>query len=474
MNTGRQDQYEPVDASPVKSFFVTMLTRDIRLEEAILDLLDNCVDGILRSKKRNSGNKPFEGFRAEIVFKKDSFMISDNCGGIPWKLHKYAFRMGRASDRPADPAGTVGVYGIGLKRAIFKMGKDCLISTQNGQHRYDVEIKPEWIGDEKAWAIPVRPARKPMKQDGTTIIIGGLYSQIAARFSEDSKAFTTHLTRMVATHYAFIIDKGFDVKINGDLVRPLPTRLIFAKAPRGKKDPIIRPFIFQTKTNDGVEVFLTVGFTRPIPSQDEITSEQEEKRYSSLEAGWTILCNDRAVLYCDRTEMTGWGEAGIPRYHTQFIAISGVVEFRADDASKLPTTTTKRGIDASSSLYLQVKNKMREGMRIFTDYTNKWKGRAEESKRHIEQGTSLSIEDIKTEAKSLSFAPVKQSIPQGKQFKPMLPLPKKLESRKRRISFVKDVDDVKIVADYLFRDKNADPSDVGAKCFDLMVKEARK
>ena len=67
-----------------------------------------------------------------------------------------------------------------------------------------------------------------------------------------------------------------------------------------------------------------------------------------MDAGWTIICNDRAVLYCDRTELTGWGEAGVPRYHTQFIAISGIVEFQSNDPAKLPTTTTKRGIDASS------------------------------------------------------------------------------------------------------------------------------
>ena len=39
---------DKVDASPVKSFFVQMLTRDIELSDAILDLLDNCIDGILR------------------------------------------------------------------------------------------------------------------------------------------------------------------------------------------------------------------------------------------------------------------------------------------------------------------------------------------------------------------------------------------------------------------------------------------
>src|SRR6266851_2789789 len=91
-------RYGPVDATPVKSFFVHMLTRDIRLEDAILDLLDNCVDGVLRSKaaKPTKEKKPsYKEFGAEIEFEKDSFTISDNCGGIPWSLHEYAFRMGR-------------------------------------------------------------------------------------------------------------------------------------------------------------------------------------------------------------------------------------------------------------------------------------------------------------------------------------------------------------------------------------------
>jgi len=450
-----------------------MLTRDISLEDAILDLLDNCVDGILRSKIKQRGAKPYKGYKAEIEFNKHTFMIRDNCGGIPWNLHDYAFRMGPASGRPTVTPGTVGIYGIGLKRAIFKMGRDCLISTQNGEHRYEVEIKPEWIDDdetENAWKIPVKPAKRSMKEDGTTIVIGDLYPGIAVRFNEDIKSFQSELYRMVATHYAYIIDKGFEVVINGDSVQPRPTRLIFSS---DKKTPNVQPFVFKTKTEDGVEVFLTVGFTRPIPSQDEINSEQVEKRYSTHDAGWTILCNDRAVLYCDRTELTGWGEAGVPRYHTQFIAISGVVEFRGD-ASKLPTTTTKRGIDASSQLYLQVKNKMREGMQIFTNYTNKWKGQADEAKKHILRGKPLSIEEIKEETEKLTFTTTKQTALPGKQYKPLLPLPKKLESQQRRISFTKNIDDIKNVSDYLFQDETVDPSVVGEKCFDLILNEARK
>ena len=43
-----------INAGPTKRFFVEMLTRDIELADAILDLLDNCVDGIVRDLIRKN------------------------------------------------------------------------------------------------------------------------------------------------------------------------------------------------------------------------------------------------------------------------------------------------------------------------------------------------------------------------------------------------------------------------------------
>jgi histidine kinase/DNA gyrase B/HSP90-like ATPase len=479
MAAEKQNPYVSVPAAPLKSLFVYMLTRDIRLEDAILDLLDNCVDGILRSKADKSTKDkkpalPYSGFWAEIKFDKTSFSIADNCGGIPWSLHEYAFRMGRDPHRPPDAPGTVGAYGVGMKRAIFKLGTQCLITTKNAADAYEVDIPAGWMDDEKNWNFPAMPAERPMSHEGTTLVVGSLHPWIADRFSADAKDFQSKLERMVATHYAFIVHKGFNVRINGVVVKPRPTKLLFTHPTRRSTANAkeIQPFLFKAKTSEGVEIFLAVGFTRAIPSLDQVESEQAEKRYSSEDAGWTIICNDRAVVYCDRTELTGWGEAGVPRYHTQFIAISGVVEFKGD-ASKLPTTTTKRDVDASSPLYLQVKNKMREGMRIFTDYTNKWKTRADESRDHMKSGTPLSLEEIKIESARLKFIPTTTTVPPGEQYKPRLPMPKKLESRKRRISFVKTIEEVQIVAEHLFDEPDRDPSEVGETCFDMFLKEAR-
>jgi hypothetical protein len=459
-------KYEDVTAAPAKSFFVSMLTRDIELEDAILDLLDNCVDGILRSGKTES-DKPYHGFWAEIGLKPDLFSLSDNCGGIPWSFHKYAFMMGRPHDYEPTVTGNLGVYGIGMKRAIFKIGRYCLISTRSGKDEYEIEIPKKWFEDESDWDLHVKATRTSMKEEGTTILVGNLNPGIAEQFAEGAESFKSRLEQMIAKNYAYIIEKGFEVKINGNPIKPRTTKIVFDN----REETSIRPYIFKSSSN-GLDVFLTVGFTRPIPSQNEILDEQESTRYSSVDAGWTVLCNDRAVLYADKTEMTGWGEAGVPRYHTQFIAISGIVEFRSDDARKLPTTTTKRGIDASSPVYLQIKNKMREGMRIFTDYTNRWKTREDESKKQIQKGVRLSLAEIKSTSTKIQFNATTRTIPPGEQYKPKLPLPPVIEPARRRISFVKDIYKIKRVAEFL-GDSDLEPSEVGEKCFDTVYEEVR-
>ena len=76
----------------------TVLREDVdpghRTQDAILDLLDNCVDGILRrplrhSKSRSRKTRPYEGAsRARIDARPDHFEIVDNCGGIDRQIAK--------------------------------------------------------------------------------------------------------------------------------------------------------------------------------------------------------------------------------------------------------------------------------------------------------------------------------------------------------------------------------------------------
>lgn len=470
---GTQQSFEPVSARPVKAFFVTMFTRDIPLADAILDLLDNCVDGVLRAKGKAVDS--YKGYYAEITFDASHFMIHDNCGGIPWALRNYAFRLGAPPDQPRQDLPTVGVYGVGMKRAIFKMGRHCFITTKNRGDEYEIEITPEWLDDEQQWNLPLRAASHPLKEAGTTILISELYDGISKTFGDGGAAFHAELFRRVAEQYAFIISKGFEVRINTLSVDPRPTKLAFRKPEaRRRASDEIAPFVYRTRV-DGVAVFLAIGLTRAIPTAEEIADEDSggQGRYKSLAAGWTVVCNDRAVIYCDRTELTGWGEDDIPRYHTQFIAISGIVEFRSADASKLPTTTTKRGIDAASPLYLQVKNKMREGLKLFTTYTYWWKGRESEARGMVDKVPTLSFSELKSRVSELPMRTVTR-VPGGEQFKPKLPRPRAHDKKTTRISFERPLVEVRAVAGYLFKDSEVRPSKVGEECFKTVLREARR
>jgi hypothetical protein len=472
MNTQNTPDKVTVSAAPVKRFFVEMLTRDIAVEDAIMDLLDNCVDGAIRSSKTvDNLDKPYHGYHVEIVVKPDSFEITDNCGGIPVSERNRAFRMGRPPYETAPAIDVerplVGVYGIGMKRAVFKMGNEIEIVTQNGKDAYRVPITSTWLNDQTDWDLDVLPVEKPLAADGTVISIRSLHESITTLFS--SVGFIDLLRKKIRHHYAIIIQKGLIVSVNTVDILPDSIQLRFSNPVEGQQR--IAPYVFTTDTN-GVFVFVTVGLRDPIMDQDEDDQDQESPRFSSHRAGWTIICNDRVVLYCNTDEQTGWGTGGVPRYHTQFIAISGVVEFKGDAAS-LPTTTTKRGLDFSSAFYQQVLNFMREGVLIFTKFTNDWKSREEEAKSRIDSVQAVTYEELKQKtltSHSVPLRAVSQSPLGGQRFKPILPKPE-TDSPDVRLSYFREKIKMQELAERLIPDledvKVKDvPKKVGEATFD--------
>lgn len=458
-----------VEAFPAKAFFVKMLTRDIDLEDAIMDLIDNCVDGILRTKW-SSGvpegiSNPYQGFYAKVNITEDSFSIEDNCGGIPKDVaEEYAFRMGRVNQRDKD-LPTVGVYGIGMKRALFKMGRHSTVFSKTSDCSFKVTIDSDWLDNDHAWQLPMELMDQTQKnENGTIIRVTELYEMISEQFSK--KQFISKLITLVQQHYSFIIQKGFLITINDSEIKPKTMKLLVEE--NFEKD-VLAPYIYKAEM-DGVTVNLHVGFYRRIPNQEEIDDEQVA-RSSKEEAGWTIICNDRVVLYKDKSILTGWGEANVPHYHTQFIGIAGVVIFKAEDAEKLPITTTKRGIDASSQIYLRVKNRMREGLKLFTDYTNKWKKETAKEKELTVEAKPRNIHEFEEIIPSERWTKVPNTSFNEMRFIPKLPKPSEVNPNKY-IRFSRTQSELRIVSEYLFDTSDVSPSEVGEKCFEKILKEA--
>src|SRR5690554_6756917 len=116
-----------VQSGPTKDFFISMITRDISLTDAIIELIDNCIDGVKRQ-----GKEDFDNYTIDIELNSNFFSIKDNCGGIDINIaREYAFKFGRPKEANKDEnrAETTGTFGIGMKRALFKMGSHFFIES---------------------------------------------------------------------------------------------------------------------------------------------------------------------------------------------------------------------------------------------------------------------------------------------------------------------------------------------------------
>lgn len=367
-------------ANPAKAFFIDMLTRDISLEDAILDLLDNCVDGALRASEGTKDKKKFSGFHADITLSSNRFAITDNCGGIPSEKLEYAFMHGRPPGHGDKGIATVGIYGIGMKRAIYKLGDEATVATKCKNLVCEIPFSKPWMSND-SWTLPLQGTRQQFQSDGTIVEVTSLRTEVKQAFGLGLRDFETRLRELIGEHYAYIIGDGFSVTINKKKVKGKPIDLSFQDIESNQT--VMQPYFWQLETG-GVRVFLAVGFYAEPPSKSEIDEEtSEEENWKSEHSGWTVLCNHRVVAYCDKTFLTGWGDKPIPRFHPQFNAIRGIVVFESDNAALLPTTTTKRGLDTGKALYAQVKNVMKDGLRLFIDSTNKWKGETKKSREML-------------------------------------------------------------------------------------------
>jgi hypothetical protein len=465
-------------ANPTKSFFVTMLTRDIALIDAIMDLIDNSIDGVHRELKKEKTKKSqylYKGYYADIKITEKEFLIRDNCGGIPLEVSKkYAFKMGRSEDyHDDDNLETLGMYGIGMKRSIFKMGFKADVITWNASTIYTVNIPENWSASPD-WVFNYKILKKSdvkdrLKEAGTVVHVSKLHPNISKQFKDES-GFVKDLRIALRNHYGYIIQQGFRIVLNGVKIDPIELNLL-TDDPSVTNRKTIKPYVY-TASSNGVDVEVMIGFYRP-PATDEEIQQELDGNYAASQsenAGITILCNDRVVLYCDKTFLTGWGEPPVPKYHTQFIAIAGVVHFRSTTPILLPVTTTKRGLDTSSAIYASVKNKIKEGLKAFTSFTNVWKVPSEERAKLFKN--SKQINALKPGQSKSPLVKLTSKRGEDGHFQlPDLPRPDDAQRNKYvTISFAREKEKVQAIRTYFLNSK-ASATEVGAWCFDKIYSQ---
>lgn len=373
-----------ISGSPTKSFFIKMITRDISITDAIIDLLDNSIDGASKISPTN-----YDGLFIKIIIDKDKFIVEDNCGGFSLETaQKYAFRFGRPDDAP-ETSGSVGRFGIGMKRALFKIGKQFEVESKTSTDHFEVKVNvDEWNNrtkvvtqdDEVQTTIEDWDFRYDNITDdtcnllinGTYVNVTNLYDEVSELFNEES--FLNSLQEEIERLLNFSLEKGMKITLNGKDLESKNIQIF--------NDQSV-PYLYEGEKNN-------VRF-KVIAGLGDVGDPHV--------SGWYIYCNDRLVLEADQSEITGWGTGGLRRWHVDFVMFRGIVFMDSDETINLPLTTTKKGIDATSEVYKTVLRFMKEGMSSvipFLSQITKLGNEANEYRKLLgEQEERITVVDMK-------------------------------------------------------------------------------
>lgn len=344
-----------VNSSPSKEFFLNMITKDVTVESCILDLIDNSIDAYKREKEKiKHGN-----IEISYSIADDYFSINDNCGGMSKEIAiNKAFRFGNERDRDA---GTLGMYGIGMKRSIFKIGSDFIVESKTDSDSYKVYMnRDEWtkLKDEKTnddiWKFHLDDVELNF-DNGVHIKIKKLSDSLKTYLKMRNNVET--LREKIRSAYGELLENGITISMNDEKIHYLSEYLCKASF----LDPYVNSY--HIGKNNEIAIKIIAGLDDPFPK----------------DAGWDIICNGRAVIQKDRTELTGWEstydseeETGvdeafqgktIPAFHNDFARFRGYVFIDCDDPNQLPLNTTKDSIDQQHFVYQFIFQEMRKAMR---------------------------------------------------------------------------------------------------------------
>lgn len=316
-----------------KAFFIDMLVRDIGLTDCILDLVDNALDSLVEREHMDVMNfllpspelAPVENASIDIECSGKRFLIHDTCGGVSSEQARKQMFVFGSTDRSADAYG-LGVYGIGMKRAFFKLGRHVVVKSAHNGEKWQVTWDVDDWKRSNSWDLSfdyVEPTRSSTRP-GTSIEITGLHDPVARRF--ELAELARSLTNRISSAHSLFLKAGANIRVN---TLPAATRL-----PSLLRSDRIEP-VRKSLTVDGVDVLIIAGLT---PKSDRTPR------------GWYVFCNGRMVLEADKSERTGWGDLA-PQFHTKYNHFVGYVYFRSKEVDRLPWMTTKEGVDRESPVY---------------------------------------------------------------------------------------------------------------------------
>lgn len=329
-----------------------MITRDITLTDAILDLIDNSIDTFIKKYKfdatkffydwdRQGIEKP--DFHIKLSFNGKKFCIEDNWLWVSIddaKSKVFRFWTAWASENTYH---WLSVYWIGMKRAFFKIWNYIEFKSQTSKEKISVHLDvDDRMKEEKNWDIPITEEWQTDNSNAWTFIqITKLHKTISDDFTLPT--FIASLISKIQSTYHIFIDLWIKIYVNWSLIE--------------KEDLKIE---YNEKNNKPIKKSIDSGWVKVY--MIAWSSPKEDMRAH----WWYIFCNWRMILKANQWPETGrwdkWWSSTTQRlraFHSSINHFLWLVYFSSNNLELLPWKTTKDWLDLSSPVYKEILWQMR-------------------------------------------------------------------------------------------------------------------
>lgn len=257
--------------------------------------------------------------------------VSDDAGGLPKDDLRYVVGPGQTGTTPTEE--TIGIFGVGTKRAVVALAQDITIKTRHRKETtHQVEFDEAWLADED-WELPVYEVDEIAP--GTTIV-----ELQKLRVQVTDEAIAQLRDHLETTYARFLVKSNITLMLNGEKLKPQFFENWAAYPPHFAP----RKYTGTLKTEEGrqIRVEAIAGLTR-------------ESSPAAGEYGVYFYCNERLVARALKTFDVGFvkGLAGLP--HPK-VSLTRVLVFLNGDARSMPWNSSKSDISTKHEVFLALHN----------------------------------------------------------------------------------------------------------------------
>lgn len=363
-------EIDRINAAPNKRIFLSIIA-DYDLNKSICELIDNVLDIWLKNGKAHS-------VEIHIDFDKNqqTICVTDNVGGVKKAELHFIVGPGQTSNVQTDQ--TIGIFGVGSKRAVVALSQDIKITTRYGKEQtHLVEFDDGWLQDED-WEIPVYKVDKITEK--TTIV-----ELQKLRVNINDEAISNLKEHLRATYTRFIKSKNIKIWVGSDRIGTISFEN-WAYPP--KYSPRKYTGVLNTENYGTVKVEVLAGLSK-------------ESSPALGEYGVYFYCNDRLIVRGLKTYDVGFtkGLAGHPHPN---ISLTRVIVSLKGQAKAMPWNSSKSGINPNHPVFLAFRGWLVQVVKDYTSLSRRLEGKWPEKVFKYTKGKiiNVQIDDFPTAKKS--------------------------------------------------------------------------